>query len=135
MKNKMFRLTIVVLLVVVLVAFSAPLALAATNEQPPPAIEVAMTPEVLVGIASMVLALLFDWLPGLKTWYDKLSDGQKRGLMVGLLVIVTGGVFGLSCAGWLLTSWLCNGSGIQEAAYLLLLAVAINQGIHSLTKP
>jgi hypothetical protein len=98
-------------------------------------VAVALTPEMLIGFASVILALLFDWLPGLQSWYDKFGNGQKRGLMAGLLVIVTGGAFGLSCAGWLATGWLCNGTGIQNAVFLLVLAIAINQGIHNLAKP
>lgn len=139
MKRITFRVIALVLVVLTLVflAFSPMTALAATSATSPPhAVAVKVTPEVLVSIAAIFLAVLFDWLPGLKTWYnDKLGDGQKRGLMAGLLVIVTGAVFGLSCAGWLLTGWLCNGIGIQDAVFLLLFAIAINQGFHSLTKP
>jgi hypothetical protein len=136
--KKIFRVIALLLVVLTLViaAFTVTPALAAISAtSPPQTVAVNLTPEMLVGFASVILALLFDWLPGLKSWYDKFGEGQKRGLMALLLVIVTGAAFGLSCAGWLLTGWLCNSTGIQGAAYLLILAVAINQGIHSLTKP
>jgi hypothetical protein len=113
----------------------ATMLLAIPADQPAKAVSVALTPEMLVAFAAMFLAILFDWLPGLKNWYDKYSDGQKRGLMAGCLVLITGAVFGLSCAGWLTTGWLCNGQGVQDAVFLLILAIAINQGFHSLTKP
>lgn len=129
-------LVLVALLALVLaIASPVPILAATTGQQPVHAVAVALTPETLIGFAAVILALLFDWLPGLKTWYDKFSEGQKRGLMAGLLVIVTGAVFGLSCAGWLQTGLLCNGIGIQDALFLLVLAVAINQGFHGLTKP
>jgi hypothetical protein len=130
----------VTLLVVTLLAFlfvmpATAAAAASPPGQPAQSVTVAMTPELLIGFASVILAVLFDWLPGLKSWYDKYSDGAKRGLMAGLLVLVTGGAFGLGCAGWIQAGWACSGVGIQGAVYLLVIAVAINQGIHSLTKP
>jgi hypothetical protein len=129
-------MVLVALVALVLFVFSpAPVAAAATAAPPARAVSVVLTPEMLIGFASVILALLFDWLPGLKTWYDKFGDGQKRGLMAGLLVLITGAVFGLSCAGWLQTGWMCTGTGIQDAVFLLVLAIAINQGIHNLTKP
>lgn len=132
---RIFALVLTVLVLVGMAFSPTPVAAPAFAVSPPAAVAVALTPEMLIGFASVILSLLFDWLPGLKNWFDKFSDGQKRGLITGLLVIMTGAVFGLSCAGWLQTGWLCNGSGIQDAVYLLILAVAINQGIHSLTKP
>jgi hypothetical protein len=138
MKKNTFRVITLLLVALTLVgmAFVAVPARAATSgASPPQAVAVTLTPEMLIGFVSVILAVLFDWLPGLRPWYDKFDNGQKRGLMAGLLVIVTGAVFGLSCAGWLQTGWLCNGTGIQDAIFLLILAVAINQGIHSLTKP
>lgn len=138
MNKKTFRVIALLLVVLTLavVAFSVTPALAATSAtSPPQAVALTLTPEILIAFAAAFLAVICDWVPGLKTWYDKLGNGQKRFLMTGLLVIVTGGVFGLSCAGWLQTGWLCSGKGIQDAVFLLILAVAINQGIHSLTKP
>ena len=130
MKKLLAMLTLVIL------TFSPiQVAEAASAMSPPHAVAVTLTPESMIAFAAAFLAIICDWIPGLKTWYDKLGNGQKRGLMAGLLVIVTGAVFGLSCAGWLQTGWLCSGTGIQDAVFLLILAVAINQGIHSLTKP
>lgn len=136
MKKFVRIFTILFVLVALALMLFVPTPVAATARgQPLSAVSVAVTPETLIAFAAVVLAIVFDWFPGLKTWYDNLGDGQKRGLMAGLLVIVTGAVFGLSCAGWLQTGWLCNVIGIQDAIFLLVLAIAINQGVHSLTKP
>jgi hypothetical protein len=131
--SKFFAILLTVLVLAML--FVVPLVAAAPPAGPAHSVTVAITPEMLVGLGAVVLAVLFDWVPKLQTWYDNLGNGQKRGLMAGLLVILTGGVFGLRCAGWIQTGWACNGDGIQNAVYLLVLAVAINQGFHSLTKP
>lgn len=134
--RKVWKFFVVLLTVLVLaMLFVGPIVAAAPTTGPLHSATVAMTPEVLVALGAVILAVLFDWVPKLQIWYDKLGNGQKRGLMAGLLVILTGGVFGLGCAGWIVTGWTCNSDGIQSAVYLLVLAVAINQGIHSLTKP
>jgi hypothetical protein len=94
-----------------------------------------ITPNLLVAIVAVILAVLFDWLPGLKTWYDKFTDGQKRGIMALLLLITTAAVLGISCAAWWPLGITCNAEGIRSAIYMLVLAIAINQGTHILTKP
>jgi hypothetical protein len=94
-----------------------------------------LTPNLIIVIVAALLAVLFDWLPRLKPWYDKFSDGQKRGIMAVLLLITTCAIFGISCTGWLSLGITCNAEGARSLVYMLLTAVAINQGIHVLTKP
>jgi hypothetical protein len=97
--------------------------------------DLTLTPNLLIVIVAALIAILFDWLPGLKTWYDKILDGQKRGLMALLLLIITAAIFLISCAGWLNIATACNLEGAKSMVYMFLAAVAVNQGVHILTKP
>ena len=92
-----------------------------------------MTPEQLIAIGAAVLSLLMEYLPPFSGWYEKLSPGYKRLFMAGLLFIVVGGAFGLSCAS-LLTVFVCTWVGAWAAIQVWLLAIAINQGVHLLFK-
>jgi len=139
--KKTWKFQFVAILAVLLVAvilFFPVLPAAALTESPPLAaspLTVVFTPEKLVGIGAVLLALLFDWLPGLAPWYDKLKDGQKRGLMAILLLLLSLGAFGMTCAGWIKTGWVCSGLGLLDPVYLWILSVVINQPFHGLTKP
>jgi CHASE2 domain-containing sensor protein len=97
--------------------------------------ELVLTPQTLVAFLAALLAVLFDWLPGLKTWFDKKTEGQKRGIMALLLLIVVALVFGLGCFNLIVTGWVCTVIGVQAALMLLLEAIAINQGVHFISKP
>ena len=94
-----------------------------------------MTDVILAGIVSVVLSVLFEYVPGLSTWYNALKDNYQRLFMLGLLVIVAGVIFGLNCAGWLtayIPSISCNEKGLQELIWLLVVSIAANQGTHRL---
>lgn len=58
-----------------------------------------MTPEQLATIAGIVLSLLFKYFPGLNTWFAGLTKTVKRLVMLGLLLAVGLGAYGLSCVG------------------------------------
>ncbi len=92
-----------------------------------------ITPTQLTTIAAALLAVLAEYVPGLKDWYGSLTETYKKLVMLGLLVIVVGVTFGLSCAGWL-NAWQCNEVGLRDALYALALAIAANQGTHLLTR-
>lgn len=97
--------------------------------------EFVLTPQTLIAFLAALLAVLFDWLPGLKTWFDKKTEGQKRGIMALLLLIVVALVFGLSCFNLIFVGWACTVIGAETALILLLEAIAINQGVHFISKP
>lgn len=88
-----------------------------------------MTPTEIVTITGVLLAVLFEYLPGLHTWYNALKDTEQRLIMLGLMVITVAATYGLSCAGWL-HAWQCNQVGIKDAVFALGLAIAANQGTH-----
>ena len=92
-----------------------------------------MTPEQVIAIGAAVISLLIEYIPPFSGWYEKLSAGYKRLFMAGLLFIVVGGAFGLSCAG-LLAVFVCTWIGVWSAIQVWLFAIAINQGIHLVFK-
>jgi hypothetical protein len=133
--KKFLRIFAVLLAVSILAIWIATPAAAAPGTGVARVVDFQATPEKIVAAGAVLLAVLFDWLPGLKTWYDKLGDGQKRGLMAVLLLLIVGGTFGLTCAGVINSGMVCTGAGIEDAALLFALSIAINQGFHALAKP
>jgi hypothetical protein len=92
-----------------------------------------MTATVLTGIASALLSILFEYVPGLRSWYGALKDNLQRLIMLGLLVVVAGVIFGWNCSGWFsgkIPAVSCDQVGVQELVWLLVIAVASNQATH-----
>jgi len=56
--------------------------------------------ELFPYIAGVVLSLVFSYFPGLSKWYDGLASNVKRLVMLGLILVVAGAYFGLSCTSW-----------------------------------
>jgi len=90
-----------------------------------------MTPEQVSTVAGILLALSFDYVPGLKDWYDKQGVIPKRQLMLALLVLATLGALVNQCRG----DGACYGLNAETALWALVAAVVANQATHSLTKP
>ena len=59
-----------------------------------------LSAETLVMVAGALLSLAFSYIPGLQPKYDALPATTKRLVMLGLLVLVAGGAYGLACLGW-----------------------------------
>lgn len=49
----------------------------------------------LVLLASALLSLLFFYVPGFKTWYDKQQSSAKQLVMVGAIFIIVATQYGL----------------------------------------
>ena len=92
-----------------------------------------MTPEQLIAIGAAALSLLLEYLPPFSNWYEGLEPGYKRLFMAGLLFVLVGVIFGLSCAG-LLGVFVCSWVGAGTAFVIWLEAIAINQGVHLVFK-
>jgi protein-S-isoprenylcysteine O-methyltransferase Ste14 len=90
-----------------------------------------MTSEQLIVILGAVLALLFAYVPGFATWFEPLDPTKKRLLMLGMLVVITGAVFGLSCAK-IFTAITCDQKGAVALVTALIYAVIANQGTYSI---
>lgn len=92
-----------------------------------------ITPEILVGFAAGALSVIFEYVPGLAPWYDKLAPEYKRLMMLGLLVAVALAVYGISCAGWV-EAVTCDQLGVVQLGWMVLVAIGINQGVHRIGK-
>jgi len=92
-----------------------------------------MDAEFLAGAAGIILSLLFSYVPGLNTWFDKLDGIYKRLLMGSLILLVGVGAGGLSCAG-LFVGVTCDQAGAIAAARAIFAALVANQTAYSITK-
>jgi hypothetical protein len=90
-----------------------------------------MEPTIITTVAATLLAVLFEYVPGLHKWYNALEDTKQRLVMLGLLFLVVAGGFGLSCANWL-AAWPCTQAGVKDAVFALVLAIAANQGTYQI---
>jgi len=92
-----------------------------------------MTSVALSSIAGVLLSLLFSYVPGLNTWYAKLASEYKRLLMLGLLLVVALGVYGVSCLGWFATGVTCDKAGALALLQAFAMAAIANQTAYSLS--
>jgi len=92
-----------------------------------------MSAELLSGIAGIVLSLAFSYIPGLRTWYEKLPGDYKRLVMAIALVTATAGAFGLTCAGVAVPGLTCDKPGALTAVSALIAALVANQATYLIT--
>jgi hypothetical protein len=89
-----------------------------------------MTAEFLAGIVGIGLSLVFSYVPGLNAKFAALDATYKRLIMLSLLVLTAGAVYGLACIGWaanLGINLTCDQAGLQELLKALFAAVIANQ--------
>lgn len=92
-----------------------------------------MTAELLAGVAGVVLALSFAYIPGLSTKYAALTKEAKSLIMLGLLFLVAAVSVGIACAGWagdLGIDVTCDKSGFIAVGKALLAAIVANQSVY-----
>ena len=119
-----------------LVGFSAmALSWGPLGDGQPGLFNLALTPEALSILLAGLLAILFDWFPGLAAWFDGLSRLKKQQVMLGLLGLVVAGVFAGSCLGWFETGLACARQSLPTLLEYILIAAGANQAVHLLTKP
>ncbi len=97
--------------------------------------EITVTPDFLLIIFAALLAVVFDWFPGLSPWYAGLSELKKKQVMIGLLLVVAAVVYGGTCYGVFASNVACSRIGISSLVTTVLIAAGVNQGVHLLTKP
>lgn len=96
-----------------------------------------MSADQLTAIAAAVLSLAFSYVPGLASKYTPLGEETKRLIMLGLLVLVTMGVFGLACSrfgAYLGIALACDEPGLVGLSWTLVLAIMANQSTYLITK-
>ena len=94
-----------------------------------------MTSEQLVAAAAVLLAMLFEYVPGLQRWYDGLGEDESNGtykrlVMLACLAIITGGVYVLSCVLMVEQFVTCDAAGVWGLVRLFVSAVIVNQSAY-----
>ncbi|MBK5109258.1 MAG: hypothetical protein JJE12_14070 [Anaerolineales bacterium] len=95
-----------------------------------------MSAENLSLIAGTVLSLIFSYIPGAKEWYLQFNGQAKRLIMLGLISLSAGVVFGLSCLGWGSEFGItlgCDQAGFFGLVRQIVLAIIANQGIYAIS--
>jgi uncharacterized protein YacL len=92
-----------------------------------------LTPEVLSMIAGVILSLAFSYIPKMNTWFAALPPEIKRLIMLALLFVTSGVIFGLGCAGIVQAGLTCDKQGVVQLVWCFVLAVIANQGVYSIT--
>jgi hypothetical protein len=95
-----------------------------------------MTAQLLSAIAGVVLSLAFSYIPGLNTKFAAFDVQTKKLSMLGLLVVVAAGVFGLACTKYgvmLGIPLACTEAGGVELLKILGAAAIANQATFQLT--
>jgi hypothetical protein len=93
-----------------------------------------ITPQLLAAAAGVLLSILFEYTPKLHNWYNKQPDTIQRLVMLACLFIVSGGLFGIACAGWL--AWIapglllaCSQQGLVGLVVAFFAALIANQAV------
>lgn len=99
--------------------------------------EVEATPESIAVMAGVLLSLLFSFVPGFATWFQRLGENNpddngtlKRLVMLGLLFVTTLAIYLLANAGVI---HVAGEVGIPEMIFYFILALIGNQGMFSIT--
>lgn len=92
-----------------------------------------LTPELLAGIVGVIISLLFSYVPKFNTWYAALESSIKSLIMLVMLLVVTGAIFGGACLSWFTTDITCNQAGVWKAISIFISALIANQGIYQLS--
>ena len=95
-----------------------------------------MSAESLSLIAGTLLSLVFSYIPGAKDWFMRFDPTVKRLIMLGLIIISAGVLFGIACLGWgtgLGFSLSCDQSGFLGLLQQILIAIIANQSIYAIS--
>ena len=96
-----------------------------------------MSESSLALIAGAVLSLGFSYIPfGFNVKFAALSGEVKRLIMAGLLLVVAGSIYGLSCAGWGASfgiTVVCDQAGAMNLIQVFVLALIANQSAYAIT--
>ena len=96
-----------------------------------------MTSDKLAALVGVLIALLFAYLPGLKTWFEKQGSEVKAGLTAAVTVIAAVAIYGLSCANWFPELGVtCTKVGVQQLVSVVIGAlIGMAGGYVTLVRP
>lgn len=86
-----------------------------------------MTPDLLAGLAGVLLSLAFAYIPGAEKWFDALDGTYKRLVMLALLVLAVALVAVASCTQLYDVGITCDQAGVADLIRLFLTAFVANQ--------
>lgn len=95
-----------------------------------------MSAEEISIIAGVILTLVFSYIPGINSRFASLAPEYKRAIMLGLLVLVSGGILILACSGsgeMFGTAITCDRAGAIEMLKVLVAAIIANQGVYAIS--
>lgn len=89
----------------------------------------------VAALVAILLAIIFEYVPGAAGWFQKLPSPQHKRLVMLLLMIVVGvGAYVGSCVTPLLPSIACTESGAWVVVKAVVVAIVASQSLHPLTK-
>jgi len=91
--------------------------------------------EFLLTLVAAVLALVFDYFPGIAGWFDGLAAVVKRQVVAGLIIGFALVIFASQCLAVFVTNLVCDTKGFLDLLQIIFLAITVNQGVHMLLKP
>jgi hypothetical protein len=91
-----------------------------------------MTSEQLGAVAGVALSLLFSYVPGLRDKFGELDSTRKSLAMAAMLLVVSLGALGLSCAS-VVNVIECSQSGVVQLVSVFISALVANQATYVLS--
>lgn len=94
-----------------------------------------MDADRLAMLAGVIISLAFSYIPQLQNWYDKLASNIKRLIMLGLMAVIAGSMYGLACAGIVefAGELTCDRPGLVELIWAFFYAAIANQTTYALS--
>jgi hypothetical protein len=91
-----------------------------------------MTPENLAVAVGIVVALVLQYAPKVKDWYDKLTQSEKKLVAVGIGFVLVVLAFVVGCFDLPVSYWACTTDGGYEALRVWGAYVLANQTTYAL---
>jgi hypothetical protein len=88
--------------------------------------------QLLSAVAGIALSLGFSYIPGVKGAFGALTGDWKRVVMLIMLAVVAGAVYGLSC-GEIINTVTCDQAGAMVMVEAFVLALIANQSAYTIT--
>ena len=90
-----------------------------------------MTDNIIASLAGALLALLFGYAPGVRQWYEALEPTRKALVMLLLLAVAAGVLYGAACYTPLGAGDItCDEAGLWAVVRLFLAAMVANQATY-----
>lgn len=92
-----------------------------------------MTDNIIASLAGALLSLLFGYAPGLRPWFEALEPTRKALVMLLLLAVAAGGLYGAACYTPLGAAGItCDEAGLWTVVRLFLAALVANQATYQI---